>query len=94
MGVDMTDPVETSPDGDLTLGEAREIAGDQITLIGNIQMRDIAQAPPLWIRESVKKIIQEAGPNRLIISTTGTPLEKMDQRTATNYHELITAVEY
>ncbi len=94
MGVDMTDPVETSPDGDLTLREAREIAGDQITLIGNIQMRDIAQAPPLWIRESVKKIIQEAGPNRLIISTTGTPLEKMDQRTAANYHELITSVEY
>jgi len=92
MGVDMIDPVETIPDGDMTLKEAKEIAGSAITLIGNIQMKDIANATPKEIRQKVKLIIDTMGPDHLIISTTGTPLEKMDSRTENNYHALIDAV--
>jgi uroporphyrinogen-III decarboxylase len=91
MGVDQTDPVETLPDGDLTLAEARRLAGDQVTLTGNIQVREIASADAEEVRRRVKEIIREAGPNRLIISTTGTPLEKMDAVTERNYHALIDA---
>lgn len=91
MGVDQTDPVETLPDGDLTLAEARRLGGDQVTLTGNIQMREIASADAEEIRRRVKDIIREAGPERLIISTTGTPLEKMDPLTERNYHTLIDA---
>jgi uroporphyrinogen-III decarboxylase len=89
MGVDQTDPVETTPDGDLNLFQARKITKGQITLTGNIQSREIASCTPKEIRQRVKTIIEEAKSDRLIISTTGTPLEKMDIRTEENYHSLI-----
>ncbi len=92
MGVDMIDPVETVPDGDMTLKEAKKIAGSAITLIGNIQMKDIATASAKEIRQKAARIIDTLGPDHLIISTTGTPLEKMDSRTEENYHALIDAV--
>jgi uroporphyrinogen-III decarboxylase len=92
MGVDMTDPVETTPDGNLSLCEARRLASDQLTLIGNVQIRDMAQAQPAAVREKVRTIIEEAGPSHVIITTTGTPLEKMDKTTENNYHALIDAV--
>ncbi len=92
MGVDMTDPVETTPDGNLSLREARNLASDKLTLIGNVQIRDIAQAKPAEIREKVRTIIEEGGPSHLIVTTTGTPLEKMDKTTENNYHALIDAV--
>ncbi|NQT58763.1 MAG: hypothetical protein HQ557_07250 [Bacteroidetes bacterium] len=92
MGVDMIDPVETVPDGDMTLEQAKSITGNAITLIGNIQMKDIANAAPHEIQQKVKKIIDTLGPGHLILSTTGTPLEKMDSRTEENYHAFIDAV--
>jgi uroporphyrinogen-III decarboxylase len=92
MGVDMTDPVETTPDGNLSLREARRLASDKLTLIGNVQIRDIAQAKPAQIREKVRTIIEEGGSSHLIVTTTGTPLEKMDKTTENNYHALIDAV--
>ncbi|MFP4442992.1 MAG: uroporphyrinogen decarboxylase family protein [Spirochaetia bacterium] len=95
MGVDQTDPVETAPDGDLTLKEARDVSRGLITLTGNIQSREIAAAEPEQIRSRVEGIIRTAGPERLVISTTGTPLEKMDSRTEENYHVMIdTALEF
>jgi hypothetical protein len=94
MGVDMIDPVETIPDGDMTLEQAKNIAGNKITLIGNIQMKDIANATPKEISEKVGLIMDTLGPDHLIISTTGTPLEKIDSRTEDNYHALIEAVTH
>jgi len=91
MGVDQTDPVETIPDGDLTIAEAKNLARDQITLTGNIKSREINLAEPQEIEARVKELIQVAGPRRLIISTTGTPVEPMSPRVEVNYHRLIDA---
>lgn len=91
MGVDQTDPFETVPDGNLTLQEAREIAGDKITLTGNIQMRELHAAGPKHIESRVKEIIEQTGPGNLILSTTGTPLEKMTSELARNYNTFIDA---
>jgi len=92
MGVAQTDPVESVPDGDLTLREARAIASDKITLTGNIQMRELHTKKPEAIEERVREIIREAGPERLVVSTTGTPLERITPQLATNYHRLIDTV--
>lgn len=92
MGVDQTDPVETLPDGDLTAAEARRLAAGRITLTGNIQMRELETATPDAIAERVKRLIAEAGPDRLIVSTTGTPLERLSPRLAANYHRLMDVV--
>jgi uroporphyrinogen-III decarboxylase len=91
MGVDQVDPVETVPDGDITIKETRRIAGEQITITGNIQMRELHLAEPEVIEARVKELIQQAGPRRLIISTTGTPLEKLTPQVEANYHRLIDA---
>jgi hypothetical protein len=91
MGVDQTDPVEQEPDGDLTLREAREIAGEQITLTGNVQLREMASTTPDEIRDRVRQILADAGPNRLIVTTTGTPIAPVNPELANNYHTLISA---
>jgi hypothetical protein len=91
MGVDQIDPVETVPDGDVTLAEARALAGKQITLTGNIQAREIHNGQPDEIEARVREIIALAGPRRLVISTTGTPLEPISPQVEANYHRLIDA---
>jgi hypothetical protein len=91
MGVDQIDPVETVPDGDVTIAEAKELSCDQITLTGNIQSREINLAEPQEIEARVRELIQVAGPRRLIISTTGTPVEPISPRVEANYHTLIDA---
>lgn len=92
MGVDQTDPCESAPDGDLTLAEARAIAGDQITLTGNIQMRELYSESAAHIRRRVRQIIEDAGPGRLVISTTGTPLEAIPANVEANYNAMIDEV--
>jgi len=91
MGVDQTDPVEQLPDGDITLREARQIAGNQITLTGNVQMREMASCRPAQIRRRVEQILADAGPDRLIVTTTGTPIESITPQLAENYHAMISA---
>lgn len=92
MGVDQTDPVEQVPDGDLTLGEMREISGGRITLTGNVQMRELAALGPDEVRDRVRRIIEEAGPGRLIVTTTGAPLEPIPANVEANYNAMIDAV--
>ena len=91
MGVDMIDPVETTPDGDISLEEAREIGGPEMTFVGNIQMRELTAGDPSEIEVRVREIIRKWGPSRIIISTTGAPLEKIPPEVETNYNRMIDA---
>ena len=91
MGVDQTDPVESPPSGDLNMRQAREIAGHTITLTGNIQSNEIENGSPGEIRQRVRKIIEEAGPDKLIITVTGTPLKKISPQAEANYNAMIDA---
>lgn len=91
MGVDQTDPVEQPPDGEVTLAEARAISEGRITLTGNVQIRELAALSPAAIRRRVRAMVEEAGPTRLIVTTTGTPLEAIPPAVEENYHALIDA---
>jgi hypothetical protein len=90
MGVDQIDPTETLPDGDITIEEARRIAGDRMVLAGNVQCRELfSDAVGVdVIRRRVRAIIDGAGP-RLIVTTTGTPLEPIGALTEAKYHAMI-----
>ncbi len=92
MGVDVTDPVETRPDGDVTAAEARQLADDRVTLAGNLQVRELAALPPAAIGERVRRLIAEVGPRRLIVTATGTPLEAIPPGLEANYHAMMDAV--
>jgi len=89
MGVDQLDPVEALPWGDISLEEIRQITKDRITLTGNIQFSELCSESSDHIRARVRDIIKKAGPERLIISTTGTPPEKITQRQFENYNAMI-----
>ncbi len=91
MGVDQTDPVEQPPDGEVTLAEARAISAGRITLTGNLQVRELATLSPDAIRRRIRAIVDEAGPTRLIVTTTGTPLEAIPPAIEENYHAMIDA---
>jgi hypothetical protein len=67
MGYDATNPVEPPPQGDLSLAEARRIAGDRLTLIGNIEFVEIESGEPEAMRERVREILA-TGTRRLILT--------------------------
>ena len=94
MGVRMTDPTETIPDGDIAIAEARAIAGDDVILAGNIQCRELFSdnVDPVVIGDRVRRFIEDAGPDNVIVTTTGTPLEPLSRRTVEKYHRLIDEV--
>lgn len=93
MGVDQIDPTEAAPDGDITAEEARRIAGDAMTLVGNIQCRELF-ADDLStdvIRDRVHAFLDAVGSKRTTVTTTGTPLEPITSVTRKKYDTLIDA---
>jgi uroporphyrinogen-III decarboxylase len=92
IGVDQLDPVEVLPDGDLTIEEARRIAGDSLTITGNIQFRELLEFTPEQMKQRVKDLIRAAGPRRLIVSTTAVPAGPFSSGLEANYNTLIDTV--
>ena len=91
MEIDATDPVEPPPDGDIELKEAREILGDKVTLIGNIEERVLETATKDEIENQVKKAIDEGKTPQggFILCPTAmpltTPLNKKIQENIIHY---------
>jgi hypothetical protein len=56
MGVDMTDPCEPPPSGDITLRELAKRVGRDMILMGNIQLDAIERAKP----EEIDRLVAEA----------------------------------
>jgi len=79
MGVDLLDPIEPPPDGDVTMAEARELTKGKITLLGNIEFRELEFASPSRIRELVRTAIREAG-ERMVLYPSATPIERLTVR--------------
>ena len=91
MEIDSTDPIEPPPDGDIELKEAREILGDKITLIGNIEERLLETGSKEEIDKSVRKAIEEGKTSNggFILCPTAmpltTPLNKKVQENIIHY---------
>jgi hypothetical protein len=83
MGVDSTDPVEPPPAGDVTAGEAREIAGEGLTLVGNLEFDELEHAEPDDIRARVRELLG-VGPERLIVGASAGPISRVTERLAGN----------
>ncbi|OPZ22678.1 MAG: methylcobalamin:coenzyme M methyltransferase [candidate division BRC1 bacterium ADurb.BinA364] len=93
MGLDSTDPVEPPPGGDLSIAEAREIAGDRLTLIGNLQFGELEYAEPERIRRRVREILA-TGERRLVLAASAGPISRVSSRLAANIRAWIeTALE-
>ncbi len=94
MGVDSTDPVEPPPAGDVTYAEAREIVGDDLTLVGNLEWDELAYGEPEQIRQRVREILA-MGNRRLILGSSAGPISQITPRIAANYRAWVeTALRY
>jgi uroporphyrinogen-III decarboxylase len=67
LGADLLDPVEPPPQGDIEMGEAKRQVDAQITLMGNIEFRDLEFATPDEIEEKVRRAIEDGGKKHTIL---------------------------
>ncbi|MCX7016101.1 MAG: hypothetical protein NTW86_26675 [Candidatus Sumerlaeota bacterium] len=88
-GYDSTDPVEPPfGGGDATIGRAREIVGDRLTLCGNLQFGELERSTPAEIRARVREILA-TGRRRLVLASAAGPISRMSPRLIANYRAWI-----
>ena len=86
LGYDGTHPVEEPPMGDITLQEFKRRVGDNLSIVGNIQIGDMLSASPDEIESLTRHAIEDGGPRGLLLSPTATPYERlMSERVYANY---------
>jgi len=89
MGVDLLNPVEAPPSGDIELREAKKIVKEKITLEGNIQFSDLEFESELQIDRLVRETISDGGKKRFILTVTEWPITYLTQRQKRNYIQFI-----
>lgn len=89
MEVDLLDPVEAPPGGDIEIGEAKRKTKDRITLVGNIQFGDMQTCTPGEIDKKVKEAVCSGGKKRFILATTEGPISSVSSRMRDNYIQFI-----
>lgn len=76
MGIDLLDPCEAPPNGDITLDELAGIVGDEFIIMGNIQAHDMETLRPEDIDRLVVKALEEVGGRcRHVLLPTASPIE-------------------
>lgn len=97
IGVDAIDPLEPPPDGDITLKEARDILGDKVVLIGNIEERLFEIGTKDDIEVAVRTAIEEgASRGPFILCPTAMPLTTpLDEKIQKNImHFIDSGIKY
>ena len=94
---DALEPLEPPPDGDIELAEVKKRIGEEITLCGNIEMRDFEIGTPEEIDAKVKRIMEDAkGEGGFILMPTATPITvPLEEHIAGNLIQFIdSGIEY
>jgi hypothetical protein len=75
MGIDILHPFEPPPMGDITASEAKAIAGGAMTLEGNLEIADLYEKSPDYIRRWTGDLIRDAFADRqgLIVCASSSP---------------------
>ncbi|MGN0493007.1 MAG: uroporphyrinogen decarboxylase family protein [Acutalibacteraceae bacterium] len=69
------DPVEPLPDGNIALGEMKQLYGDKFVLLGNIELKELEVASEERIEEIVKETLKEGKKGGgFILMPTATPI--------------------
>ena len=97
MEADAVDPVEAPPSGDIELKEVKNLYGDKLCLMGNIQLRDLETLSSNEVRALVIKCMEDgkSGGNFVIMPTASPINVPINPKTDRNYRSFIdTALEY
>lgn len=91
-GVQLLDPVEPPPQGDIEIEEAkRRASAGPMTLIGNIQYSDLCQRPTNEFESLIKRAICDGGRQHFILGPTEFPISAIDKLTRDNLIRYIEA---
>ena len=82
MGVDVLNPIEPPPMGDLTMAQAFALAGDRIGLEGGVETHDLMTATRAHIHEAVHAVLDAGWGRRLILGPSS------------GYYESVTPTEH
>jgi uroporphyrinogen-III decarboxylase len=96
MGADAIDPVEPSPQGDVSLKYVREKYGDQLVLFGNLEVADIENLQAGKFGELVDRTLDEVASTSgrgCVIMPSASPIgRKVSVQTLRNYMTLVKKV--
>ena len=90
-GVDSTDPIEPSPQGDIDIADAKREYGESLTFFGNIEFLDMATCTPDEIEEKVRHAVEDGGKDHTVLMPSSTPHERPSQVFERNAHRYIEA---
>lgn len=98
LGCQGLDPIEPSPQGDVTLQEVRQALGDGFVLFGNLEINDIEMLEPKEIEEKVKVALSQ-GPDQngssFILMPSASPYgRKLPVHTLNNYKKIVEIMEH
>ena len=96
IGMDMLHPIEAPPMGDCTLTQAREVLGENVVFVGNVQVGDIFSKSKEELRQIVKETMLEGKKGRFVLAMTASPIyPELDDHLRENYITVVeTALEY
>jgi len=91
-GVQMLDPVEPPPQGDIELHAAvRRAAAGPMTLVGNIEWSDLVQRTPAEIEALVERAVHDGGGQHFILCASAEALSAVDDHLGENIVRFIKA---
>jgi uroporphyrinogen-III decarboxylase len=95
MGVDLLNPVEGPPGGDIELHEAKRIVNGKMTLEGNLQFSELEFSTEERIKRLVKEAVLKGGKERFILTATEWPITYLSKQQKRNYIQFIqSGIEY
>ena len=92
IGYDATEPVEPSPQGNVSMREGFEIASGKMTLIGNLEWADLELCSQEQIRERVRAL-GEFKNERLIVASSAGPITSVTSKLVDNHLAWLEAYE-
>ena len=78
MGVDVLNPIEPPPMGDVTMAEAFALVGDRMGLEGNIETHDLMTADPSELLAKVRATLEVGRGRRLILCPSSGYMENVE----------------
>ncbi len=95
LGVDLTDPCEAPPSGDIMLRQLADRVGRDLILMGNIQLDDLERAEPRKIERLVAEAVEAVGGRApFILCPSAFPFSSpLPERTERNLFQFLAAAE-
>jgi len=93
MGVDATDPLEPPPQGDVTPIEALDITDGAMTIVGNIEFRDLVRKNRREIKSLTLELLDRTEGRSLILASSDNPISGVSDQMLENYLVMLETVE-